>query len=189
MEESTKQHGLAQLEEKVRHQEVIYDGKIVHLERWNVTLPDGKETTREVILHPGAAAVVACNDQGEIYLVHQYRTPIGRVTTEIPAGKLDPNESFLTCAKRELSEETGLEADSWQPLTALETTVGFCNERIHIYLATGLRQAPNHPDEGEFLTVSRMPLREAVNKVMAGDIRDGKTALGILMADRTLNGR
>lgn len=175
-----------QLEERVLSKELIYDGAVVHLEKWRVTLPDGKAVSREVILHPGAAAVVAINDNKEIYLVRQYRTPIGRVTTEIPAGKLDQGEDPLACAKRELSEETGLEAVQWQKLTALETTVGFCNECIHIYLATGLKQFASHTDEGEFLSVTRMPLADAVSRVTAGEFQDGKTALGILLVHQLL---
>jgi len=176
-----------QLEERVLSKELIYDEGFVHLEKWQVKLPDGKTVTREVILHPGAAAVVAINDNEEIYLVHQYRTPIGRVTTEIPAGKLDSGEDPLACAQRELSEETGLEADQWQKLTALETTVGFCNECIHIYLARGLKQFASHTDEGEFLSVTRMPFADAVSRVTAGEFQDGKTALGILLAHQLLS--
>ena len=116
-------------------------------------------------------------------LVRQHRIAVGRLTLEIPAGKLDgPDEDPFLCAKRELSEETGLTAEHWQKLTCMETTPGFCNERIHLYLATGLKQGDCHPDEDEFVAVTRMPLGEAVARVMDGTFRDGKTALGILMA-------
>ena len=162
---------------------VVFDGKIIRLEHWTVKLPNGNLALREVACHPGAAAVVALDAEENIILVQQYRAPIGRLTLEIPAGKFDhAGEDPLECAKRELSEETGLIAESWRKLTVLETTPGFCNERIHIYLATGLKQGETHPDEDEFVATTRMPLREAVARVMDGTFRDGKTALAIMMA-------
>ena len=161
---------------------VVFDGRIIRVEHWTVKLPNGNLALREVACHPGASAVVALDEMENIILVRQYRAPIGRLTLEIPAGKFDhAGEDPLVCAQRELSEETGLLADSWRKLTVLETTPGFCNERIHIYLATGLRQGETHPDEDEFVATVRMPLREAVAKVMDGPFRDGKTALAIMM--------
>ena len=99
-------------------------------------------------------------------------------STAHPCAEEDP----FVCAQRELSEETGLIAENWTKLTVLETTPGFCNERIHLYLATGLKQGETHPDEDEFVDTTRMPLSEAVAKVMDGTLRDSKTALGIMMA-------
>lgn len=161
---------------------VVFEGKIIRLEHWTVTLPNGTPALREVACHPGASAVAALDDEGNIILVRQYRTPVGRLTLEIPAGKFDhPGEDPLLCAQRELSEETGFTADSWQKLTVLETTPGFCNERIHIYLAKGLKQGETHPDEDEFVATTRMPLSQAVAMVMDGTLRDGKTALAIMM--------
>ncbi len=166
---------------------VVFDGKIIRLEHWTVKLPNGNLALREVACHPGAAAVVPLDEEGNIILVQQYRAPIGRLTLEIPAGKLDsPDEDPFECAQRELSEETGYIADSWRKLTVLETTPGFCNERIHLYLATGLKAGETHPDEDEFVATTRMPLKEAVAKVMDGTFRDGKTALAIMMAHAAL---
>ena len=162
---------------------VVFDGKIIRLEHWTVKLPNGHSALREVACHPGASAVVALDDDNNIILVQQYRAPVGRLTLEIPAGKFDHvGEDPLLCAQRELSEETGLDAEHWQKLTVLETTPGFCNERIHIYLATGLKQGETHPDEDEFVATTRIPLTEAVARVMDGTFRDGKTALAIMMA-------
>ncbi|MBR4080303.1 MAG: NUDIX hydrolase [Clostridia bacterium] len=177
------------LMETVVSREVVFPGHIIRLEHWQVTLPNGETALREVACHPGAAAVVALDDEDNLILVRQARVAVDRITLEIPAGKLDSAEEdpFL-CAKRELSEETGLNAASWQKLTVLETTVGFCNERIHMYLATGLTQGESHPDEDEFVDVTRMPMQEAVRRVMQGEFRDGKTALGILMAAQLRGG-
>ncbi|MBE5804490.1 MAG: NUDIX hydrolase [Clostridiales bacterium] len=171
------------LTEKFLSKEVVFPGKIIRLEHWQVELPNGETALREVACHPGASAVVALDDEGNVILVRQHRIAVGRLTLEIPAGKLDsPDEDPFLCAQRELSEETGMTARNWQKLTCLETTPGFCNERIHIYLATGLSQGDCHPDEDEFVDVTRMPLAQAVALVMDGTFRDGKTALGVMMA-------
>lgn len=171
------------LVETLVSKEVVYPGKIIRLEHWQVTLPNGESALREVVCHPGAAAIVALDEENRVILVRQHRIAVERVTMEIPAGKLDSaGEDPFDCAQRELAEETGLHADRWEKLFVLETTPGFCNERIHLYLATGLRQGECHPDEDEFVAVERVPLAEALHQVMAGGFRDGKTALGILLA-------
>lgn len=171
------------LTETLVSKEIVYKGVIITLEHWDVTLPNGDHALREVATHPGASAVVALDADGNLIMVRQMRIAVGRLTAEIPAGKLDsPTEDPLDCAKRELSEETGLEAARWEKLTCMETTPGFCNERIHLYLATELRQGAAHPDEDEFVDLLRIPLGEAVARVMDGTFRDGKTCLGIMMA-------
>ena len=168
--------------------ETIYDGHILHVEKWRVTCPNGREAPREIVVHKGAAAVVPVFDNGDTLLVRQHRVAVDRVTLEIPAGKLDGvDENPFVCAQRELSEETGLTADHWRKLTVLETTPGFCNERIHLYLATGLHAGKTHPDEDEFVCTLRMPLSDAVQKVMDGTFRDGKTALALLMVQQLLS--
>ena len=161
---------------------VVFDGKIIRLEHWTVKLPNGNLALREVACHPGASAVVALDEDNNVILVHQYRAPMHRVTLEIPAGKLAPGEDPADCAVRELEEETGLKAERMTLLTSVLTTPGFCTEKIGIYLAQGLSQGETHPDEDEFLGVVRMPLEEAINLVMRGEIRDGKTICGLLMA-------
>ncbi len=175
------------LVETYKDGKVVFDGKIIRLEHWTVELPNGHTALREVACHPGAAAVVPIDEDGNVIMVRQYRAPVGRLTLEIPAGKLDSaEEDPFECAKRELSEETGFVADSWHKLTVLETTPGFCNERIHLYLATGLKPGDTHPDEDEFVATVRIPLDEAVARVMDGTFRDGKTALALLMARNIL---
>lgn len=170
--------------------ETIYDGSILHVERWQVICPNGREATREVVVHKGAAAVVPVYDDGTTLLVRQHRVAVDRVTLEIPAGKLDSaGEDPLDCAVRELAEETGLRAGRMTPLTSLLTTPGFCTEQIAIYLAQDLTQGETHPDEDEFLGLVRMPLDEAVARVMRGEIRDGKTICGLLMAKTALEAR
>ena len=167
--------------------ETIYDGKIIRGEKWRVSLPDGREAAREVVIHKGAAAIVPVDAQGMVTLVRQHRVALDTFTWEIPAGKLDSvSEDPLDCAKRELEEETGLRAANWRRLSHVITTPGFCTEQISIYLATELSQHEAHADQDEFLRLQKMPLDEAVNRVMAGEFRDAKTCLGLLMAARVL---
>ncbi|MBQ8081005.1 MAG: NUDIX hydrolase [Clostridia bacterium] len=169
--------------------ETIYDGAVVHLERWQVSLPNGGTAAREVVKHIGAAAVVPIDADGYITLVRQHRVAIDEMTWEIPAGKLDqPDEDPLLCAKRELEEETGLNAEHWRLLNRVITTPGFCTERISIYLATGLSQHAAHTDPDEFLFTKRIPFADALKMVDRGELTDQKTAVGILMAARVLSG-
>lgn len=167
--------------------ETLYDGKILHVEKWQVTCPNGRTAQREIVVHKGAAAVVPVYEDGTTLLVRQHRLAVDRVTLEIPAGKLDSaGEDPLSCAVRELREETGLSAGRMTLLTSLLTTPGFCTEKIAVYLAQDLSQGETHPDEDEFLGLVRMPLEEAVALVMRGEIRDGKTICGLLMAKERL---
>lgn len=179
--------GEQDLRERYLSGETLYEGAILTLERWKVRLPDGREAAREVVLHKGAAAIVPVDDTGQVTLVRQHRVSVDQLLWEIPAGKLDyTGEDPLSCARRELEEETGLRARSWQLLNKVITTPGFCTEQISIYLATGLSQHEVHRDQDEFLQLCRLPLDEAVRMVMAGELTDAKTCLGLLMAQQHL---
>lgn len=171
------------LEEVFLSSRQVFAGKLINVEHWQVRLPNGDEALREVVLHRGAAAVVPLDDEGNVTLVRQHRIAAGRFTWEIPAGKLDhAGEDMLDCARRELEEETGLQAERYRLLTVLDTTPGFCNEQIGIYLATGLRRHTSHPDPDEFLAAASFPLSEAVGMIMSGEMHDSKTVAGLLMA-------
>ena len=171
------------LEETPLTEDVMWTGRIFNVNRLRVRLPDGREALRDVVRHPGAVAVVALTDDGRICLVRQYRTSLARVTVEIPAGKLDPGEDPLTCAKRELREETGMEADQMAFLTTIATSDGFTDELIHIYMATGLRFVESDPDADEFINVDLVPLSELIDAVLDGRIEDCKTVTGALICD------
>lgn len=173
----------AQLEEKVLTEDVAWTGRIFNVNRLRVELPDGRQALRDVVRHPGAVAIVALTDDGRICLVRQYRTSLARVTVEIPAGKLDPGEDPLTCAHRELREETGMEADQMAFLTTIATSDGFTDELIHIYMATGLRFVESDPDADEFINVDLVPLPELIDAVLDGRIEDCKTVTGALICD------
>lgn len=173
----------AALHEKILSEESAYRGRILDVRSLEVELPNGRRSGRDVVRHPGAAAVVALTETGKIVLVRQYRTAIDRVTVEIPAGKLDPGEDPLECAKRELHEETGFRAGRIRRLTSIVTSCGFCDEIIHIYLATHLEfDAPN-PDDDEFVNVDVVPLSELIDAVLDGKIEDAKTVVGALACD------
>jgi len=162
--------------------EVVYDGKIVHLEVDRVRLPNGHETVREVVRHQGAVVMLALDEGERVHLVRQYRYPVGRVLMELPAGKLDPGEEPLLCAKRELAEETGYSAGNWRRLGSILTTPGFTDEVIHVYLATELEMAEGaSPDEDEFLEAVQLPLGEVEELIRSGQIVDAKTMAAILL--------
>ncbi len=175
------------LMEKTLAEEKIFDGHVVHLTRATVELPSGRTSTREVVRHVGAAAVVAVDETGRVAVVRQWRCAAGRVLLEIPAGKLDAfGADRLEAAKRELREETGLTASSFRHLADILTTPGFSDEVIGLYLATGLSQGESQPDDDEFLNVEFIDIRTLLNSIHAGEIEDAKTICAVLLAQPIL---
>lgn len=177
---------MAHFEEQLTS-EVVYDGRVVHLTKDEVRLENGATGIREIVHHNGGACVVAVNEQREVYVVRQFRYATGCEMWELPAGKLEKGEDPFEAAKRELTEEVGVTADNWRDLGYFWPTVGYCTERIHMYLATGLHPAAMHLDEDEFLEPYRIPLEELVAKSLAGEIRDAKTVIGALKAKALLD--
>ena len=171
------------IEEKIA-EKTVFDGVLLHIQKDTVKLPNGHEATREWVRHQGAASVLPILPNGDVILVRQYRYPIGKVTLEVPAGKLDKNEEPLNCAIRELEEETGFVADKIKKLTTIATTVGFSNEYIHLYVAEDLSVGKFNPDDDEFINVVKMPFAEALKKVENGEIFDAKSMISILMYAR-----
>lgn len=159
-----------------------FDGRLLHVHVDTVRLPNGRTTTREMADHQGAIAVVPILPDGSIIFVKQFRYPMGTVMYEIPAGKIDPGEDKDVCAVRELSEETGYEADHWEYLGVIATTPGFTNEVIYLYAATGLHRHAQHTDPDEFITVEAIPKEKLLSMIEDGTLYDGKSlaALGIL---------
>lgn len=177
----------ADLAERPLTEDVAWTGRIFNVDRLRVELPDGRVAIRDVVRHPGAVAVVALTEDGRICLVRQYRTALGRVTVEIPAGKLAPGEDPLECATRELLEETGMSAEKIAFLTTIASSDGFCDELIHIYMATGLEFSRSDPDADEFINVDLVPLEELVDAVLDGRIEDAKTVVGALICDAVMH--
>ena len=165
----------------------IYDGVILHVFKDTVSLPNGNPATREVIRHVGAVGVIPVTEDGKVIIERQFRYPLDRVVTEIPAGKLDSfTEDRLSAAKRELEEETGYTAKEWISLGDYYPTPAYCDERITLYLARGLALGQRHLDEDEFLNFELVPLSDLVEDVMNGRITDGKTQVAVLKAARIL---
>lgn len=161
--------------------EALYRGKLLHVYRDTVRLPDGKSATREWIDHPGACAVVPFLPDGRVVLVRQCRYPVGKVTLEIPAGKLDRGEAPETCARRELREETGYTAGRLVPITAMGTAMAFSNEVIHLFAACELQAGAQATDADEFINAIAFTLPELYEKIRRGEIDDSKTLVALLM--------
>ena len=174
--------------EKVLRRVNAYKGVIVDVTTDMIELPNGAISMREVVHHPGGVCVAAVDGDGMISLVRQFRFPFGEHLWELPAGKLERGEEPLPAAKRELSEETGLEAENWTLLGKLYTSPGFSTETLYLYLATGLCQGKAHPDPNEFLDVDRVPLTELLRRIENGEISDAKTVAGALRAERVMRG-
>ena len=172
--------------------ELIYDGKVVHLYRDAVRLPNGHESIREVVRHVGAVCVLPLFEDGSVLVERQFRYPHDRVLWEIPAGKLDSKaEEHLAAVKRELYEETGYTADRFTSLGLLYTTPAFVDEVIEMYLAEGLHTENDgqHLDEDEFLTVEKLHIDTLCDMVMRGEIPDAKTQVAVLKVKRLLDER
>lgn len=161
---------------------VIYRGQIIELTLETPTLPNGTQPTLEIVHHPGGAATVALDADGRVCLLRQYRHAVGGWVWELPAGKLDPGESPQTTAARELEEEAGLQARQWRSLGAMLTSPGVFTERVHLFLALELTPIASRVEHHEVIEVHWLSLAEAVGRVLAGDIVDAKTAIGLLKA-------
>ena len=165
----------------------VYTGKIVSLDIDVVRFPDGSTGELEMIRHPGASAVVPFlsdprGEDPEVLLIRQYRYAANGYLYEIPAGRLNPGEDPRNCAARELNEETGCTAEQFDYLLTMYTTPGFTDEKIHIYMATGLVAGETKHEADEFLDLEPMLLSKALDLIQAGEIQDAKTALGLLFA-------
>ncbi len=178
------------LEETVLSEREEYSGRLLHVLRREVKLPDGRISAREMIAHPGAAAMVVLDDENCTVLERQWRSPLDRAFWEIPAGKIDKGEDPFETACRELEEEAGLAADKWVELGTIHNAIGYSNERIVIYLAQGVHPAESGQklDAGEFLTLHSLPFEEALSMTRNGEITDVKTLVGLAWAKDYLQG-
>lgn len=168
--------------EKKLESEKIYDGHIIKVYKDIVSLGESKNAFREVVRHCGASAVIAVDDNLSAFFVEQFRYPMDMPLSEAPAGKIDPGETPLECAKRELYEECGVSAEKWTELGPMFSSPGFCDEVIHLFLAEGLSESAPDPDEDEFLDIKKIPLKKVLDEVRAGKIPDAKTQVLVLRA-------
>ncbi|MDR3113036.1 MAG: NUDIX hydrolase [Endomicrobium sp.] len=172
--------------EKLIKKNKIYSGRAVDFYRDEVELPNGEKAEREYLGHPGAAAALAFLDKKNIVLVRQFRYPIGKITYEIPAGKLDTGETPLHCIEREIEEETGFIAKRFEKLISFYPTTAFSNEVLHIFAAFGLEKGRQNPDEDEFVCAEIISFKKALKMVKSGQIMDAKTVIALLYFENIL---
>jgi ADP-ribose pyrophosphatase len=159
----------------------VFSGKLLHVRRDSVRLPDGAHATREYIVHPGAVMIIPRLDDGKLLFERQYRYPLGRTFVEFPAGKIDAGEAPLAAARRELTEETGYTAARWSQLAAMHPVISYSTERIDIFVADELTHVGKQLDDGEFIETFSASLDDALHWLDRGEITDGKTMLGLLL--------
>ena len=169
-----------ELYEKKINSKQIFDGVVVKLFVDDIELPNGKPSKREVVRHPGAVCVLPIDDCGNAIMVKQFRYPFSDVLLEVPAGKLEKDEDPYDAVIRELEEETGAKAKTVEYIGSVYTTVAFTDEKIYMYLATGITFKEAHPDEDEFVEVVKMPFDELYQRVMSGELTDAKTVAATL---------
>lgn len=158
----------------------LFAGRIFEVGLEEHRLPNGRQTTFEVVRHPGGAAVLPVFADGRVLLIRQYRPAVGAMIYEIPAGRLEPGESPETCVARELVEEAGYRATEFLALGSLWSTVGFCDERVDLFVARGLSRAASSPEPDEVIELAPMPLEEALLRLERGEILDSKTQIALL---------
>ncbi len=168
------------LKEKTLSSSYLYRGRIINVRQDRVQVSGNQVAFREIVEHPGAVAILAIDDNNNLILVKQHRQPAGEILLEIPAGKLEPGEDPLECARREMAEETGLEGTSWQELFKFYPSPGFCDEIIYLFMVKGLKSTESPvTDPEEKISVTKIPQEEARHMIMNGEIKDGKTIIGI----------
>ena len=172
------------LKEKKISSKIVYDGTFLNVRKDLVSLPNGKKSTREWINHPGAVCIIPILPNGKLALIRQFRYPIGKEMIELPAGKLDANETPKNCALRELEEEIGHKANKLTLLTHIHPAIGFANETMWLFLAENLIETKINQDEDEFLELIPTDLKDAIKMTWNGEITDVKTIIGIHWAER-----
>ena len=168
--------------------ERVFDGHFLHIDRDTVTTASGLVRSREYIRHPGASVIIALFNDETRLMEFQWRQPCEKAFWELPAGKLDPNEKASVCARRELEEETGYQADQWYYLGRIHNAIGYSDEHLEFFLAKGLKAGDRHLDEGECLEVYRLPFKEVKEMTLNGDITDVKTIIGVFWLEKYLKG-
>ncbi len=168
--------------------EVAYDGRFLQVHRDHIRLPDGKTSHREFIRHPGAVAILPLFDDGRVLLERQFRYPLNKVFIEFPAGKIDPGEDHLVCAKRELLEETGITAGRWDFIATIHNAIAYSDEHLELFLARDLTVGKAQLDDGEFIETFTATVPAMLAMIQRGEITDVKTIIGAFWLEKVLNG-
>lgn len=178
----------AHLKESKLEGKVVYNGDLLTVQRDVIRLPNGKTATREFIRHPGAVVVLPVFDDGSVLAERQFRYPLDQVFIEFPAGKIDPDEDPLACAKRELQEETGYTARDWKFVCTIHNAIAYSDEHLEIFLARGLTAGECKLDEGEFLDPFKTTVPEMLQWIREGKVTDVKTVIGTFWLEKILSG-
>ena len=179
----------SKLEETQLVSKTVYQGRLLHVKEDQVALPNGKHTSREYIVHPGAVVILPLLDNGDVLLERQYRYPLKSEFIEFPAEKIDPGEDVLTCGQRELLEETGYVAKEWQYVTTIYPCIGYSDEKLVYYMAKELNFSGHQPDDDEFLEIFQLPFGQAMDKVKSGEICEVKTVIGLFWIEKIMSGK
>ena len=172
--------------EKTVDSKTVFEGHVFDVEIKKIITPEGRESTREIVKHHGGACILPVDDEGNCYLVKQFRSPFEKVMLEAPAGKIEEGEEPLACASREITEETGFVAKNIECVGAVTATPGYCSEVITLFIGTGLETGDANPDLNEYISTVKMPLKEAVRMADDQEIEDAKTLVLIYKAVRRL---
>ncbi len=175
--------------ERTLHSQLAYDGSFLKVQQDEVVMEDGHKTKREFIKHPGASLIVPVFDDFETMIVEQFRYPLKTTFIEFPAGKMDPGETPLETAKRELLEETGLISKNWEPMTIIHPVIGYSDEVIHLFLARDARQTERTEQHGENLTLKRVTFQWLFQKLIQNELTDVKTQIALFWAEKRLSGQ
>ena len=173
-------------EEQTLTSEYVYKGKVLDIKKDEVLISNGHKSTREVVEHSGGVVIMAIHND-KVLVVEQFRYPLKTTSIELPAGKLEKNENPDDASKRELKEETGYIAHDWESLGYIYTTPGFCDEKLHLYLAQNLEFIKEMPDEDEIIRAQKIPIKELYKNIQDGIINDSKTICTAFRARKYLN--
>lgn len=172
--------------EKTISSKTVFEGVVFDVEIKDIVTPEGRPSKREIVKHPGGACILPVDDEGNCYLVKQFRSPFEKVMLEAPAGKIEKGEEPLDCVSREITEETGFVAKNIEFVGAMAATPGYCSEIISLYIGTGLESGDANPDLNEYIATVKMPLKQAIEMADKGEIKDAKTLVLLYKASRRL---
>ncbi len=172
--------------EKTISSKTVFEGRVFDVDIKDILTPEGRKSTREIVKHPGGACILPIDEEGNCYLVKQFRSPFEKVMLEAPAGKIEKGEEPFDCVSREITEETGFVARNIECVGSVAATPGYCSEVITLYIGTELETGDANPDQNEYIATVKMPLKKALEMADNGEIKDAKTMVLLYKAARRL---